>query len=139
MTRDTLKRQILHSYGAGFRAIGIFGLCTAFCLFLPQKPPLADSFTDGLGRRRQGAEGAAPDRAASVRMLITGGRYFKAICHDICQNHRQKAIFTCCVELDATAADTKGNAVAARKWAELPAIQPVSGHGQYHMPRALLY
>ena len=53
---------------------------------------------------------------------------------------RQKAIFTCCVELDATAADTKGNALAARNWAEFHQLSSLSlVTANYHMPRALLY
>ena len=46
---------------------------------------------------------------------------------------------SCCIELDFIAADTKGNAMAAKKWVDenkLSSVIIVTAH--YHMPRAML-
>ena len=49
MTRDTLKRQLVHTAtGLVFGLLGFLACVQHFALTLPQKPPLADSFTDGL-------------------------------------------------------------------------------------------
>lgn len=149
MTRDTLKRQILHTaMGLVFGLLGFLACVQHFALTLPQKPPLADSFTDGLvvatgGQERINEGLRLVEQGASVRMLITGvgkGISKASLAMTFAKTPRQKAIFTCCVELDATATDTKGNAVAARNWAEFHQLSSLSlVTANYHMPRALLY
>ena len=76
-----------------------------------------------------------------MRMLITGvGKGISnQLTETFAKSARQKAIFACCVDLDATAIDTKGNAIAARNWAQAHQLSSLSlVTANYHMPRALL-
>ena len=44
----------------------------------------------------------------------------------------------CCVELDFTADNTRGNAIAARRWAMQHEMRSLRLVGNYHMPQALV-
>ena len=51
----------------------------------------------------------------------------------------ERDLLNCCIELEFIAADTKGNAIAARKWVtekNLSSVILVTAH--YHMPRTML-
>lgn len=148
MNRSTLKKQL----GTGlavlfFSLFGFLACVQHFALTLPQKPPLAASLTDGLvvatGGQSRIIEGLRLiEQGASMRMLITGvgkGISKTSLTETFAKSARQKAIFACCVDLDATAIDTKGNAIAARNWAQTHQLSSLSlVTANYHMPRALL-
>ncbi|MEC7704916.1 MAG: YdcF family protein, partial [Pseudomonadota bacterium] len=74
------------------------------------------------------------------RMLITGvGQSVskKALIRQLNLSAPQLAIFHCCVDIEKTAMDTKGNAHAARMWAEankFSTIRLVTAN--YHLARA---
>ena len=74
------------------------------------------------------------------RMLITGvGQTVskKALTRQLNLSAAQLAIFHCCVDIEKTAMDTKGNAHAARMWAEankFSTIRLVTAN--YHLARA---
>ena len=76
------------------------------------------------------------------RMLITGvGQSVskKALIRQLNLSASQLAIFHCCVDIEKTAMDTKGNAYAARMWAEankFSTIRLVTAN--YHLARASL-
>jgi uncharacterized SAM-binding protein YcdF (DUF218 family) len=118
-----------------------------FALTLPQTPPAPVMVTDGLvvatGGQARIKEGLRlVSQGASTRMLITrvGEGISKASLKSIfAQTEQQYQILSCCVELDATAIDTQGNATAARLWAEKHNLSSLSlVTANYHMPRALL-
>ena len=148
MNRSTLKKQLGTGLAVLFFSLFSFLACIQhFALTLPQKPPLAASLTDGLvvatGGQSRIIEGLRLiEQGASMRMLITGvgkGISKTSLTETFAKSARQKAIFACCVDLDATAIDTKGNAIAARNWAQTHQLSSLSlVTANYHMPRALL-
>ena len=149
MNRSTLKKQLGIAFAVLFFSLFGFLACVQhFALTLPQKPPLAASLTDGLvvatgGQSPRIIEGLRLiEQGASMRMLITGvgkGISKTSLTETFAKSARQKAIFACCVDLDATAIDTKGNAIAARNWAQAHQLSSLSlVTANYHMPRALL-
>ena len=74
------------------------------------------------------------------RMLITGvGQSVskKALIRQLNLSAAQLAIFHCCVDIEKTAMDTKGNANATRIWAEANEFSTVRlVTANYHLPRA---
>jgi uncharacterized SAM-binding protein YcdF (DUF218 family) len=119
-----------------------------FALTLPQKSPLADILTDGLvvatgGQLRINEGLRLIEQGASSRMLITGvgkGISKASLTETFAKTNAQQSIFNCCVDLDATAIDTRGNALAARNWVQTHQLTSISlVTANYHMPRALLY
>lgn len=148
MKKATIKKQLSAGLAVLFFAFFGFLACVQhFALTLPQKPPLAASLTDGLvvatGGQSRIIEGLRLiEQGASMRMLITGvgkGISKTSLTETFAKSDRQKAIFACCVDLDATAIDTRGNAIAARNWAQTHQLSSLSlVTANYHMPRALL-
>ena len=123
MNRSPIKKQLSAGLAVLFFAwLGFLACVQHFALTLPQKPPLAASLTDGLvvatGGQSRIIEGLRLiEQGASMRMLITGvgkGISKTSLTETFATSARQRAIFDCCVDLDATAIDTKGNAIAAR-------------------------
>ena len=148
MNRSPIKKQLSAGLAVLFFAwLGFLACVQHFALTLPQKPPLAASLTDGLvvatGGQSRIIEGLRLiEQGASMRMLITGvgkGISKASLSETFATSAHQRAIFDCCVDLDATAIDTKGNAIAARNWAHTHQLSSLSlVTANYHMPRALL-
>ena len=75
-------------------------------------------------------------------LLLTGvgeGVTKDMIADSLALSPADRAWLSCCIELDFIATDTKGNAMAAKKWVtdnKLSSVILVTAH--YHMPRALL-
>ena len=133
-----------------FSALGILAVAAClqhFVLTLPQPKTGLPTPTDGLvvptGGQARIQEGLIllHNRTAQ-RMLITGvGQSVskKALIRQLNLSASQLAIFHCCVDIEKTAMDTKGNAYAARIWAEankFSTIRLVTAN--YHLARANL-
>ncbi|MEP2942545.1 MAG: YdcF family protein [Hyphomicrobiales bacterium] len=72
------------------------------------------------------------------RLLLTGVN--SVLTQDSLKNifNIDEALFECCIEIDWTARDTIGNALATKKWAEQFNVKDlVVVTGAFHMPRAL--
>ena len=139
---QTVKRIVKLS------ALGILAVAAClqhFVLTLPQPKAVLPNPTDGLvvptGGQARIQEGLTllHNRTAQ-RMLITGvGQSVskKALIRQLNLSAEQLAIFHCCVDIEKTAMDTKGNAHAARMWAEankFSTIRLVTAN--YHLARA---
>ena len=139
---QTLKRIVKLS------ALGILALAAClqhFVLTLPRPKAGLPTPTDGLvvptGGQARIQEGLMllHNRTAQ-RMLITGvGQSVskKALIRQLNLPAAQLAIFHCCVDIEKTAMDTKGNAHAAHIWAEankFSSIRLVTSN--YHLARA---
>ena len=143
-------KQLLRASFASlfFLLLGFMACLQHFALTLPQKSPLADILTDGLvvatgGQLRINEGLRLIEQGASSRMLITGvgkGISKASLTETFAKTNAQQSIFDCCVDLDATAIDTRGNALAARNWVQTHQLTSISlVTANYHMPRALLY
>ena len=129
-------------------ALGILAVAAClqhFVLTLPQPKAVLPTPTDGLvvptggqARIQEGLMLLYNDTAQ--RMLITGvGETVskRALAEQLNLSAAQLAIFRCCVDIEKTAMDTKGNADAARIWAESNKFSTVRlVTANYHLPRA---
>lgn len=76
------------------------------------------------------------------KLLISGvgtGLNKVILANDLRLNKKQRDMLICCAELEFSATDTRGNAIAAKKWIEtnkLSSFYLVTAN--YHMPRARL-
>ena len=115
-----------------------------FILTLPKPAPVAAS-TDGIvvitGGQQRLADGFDLLQSGAGKALLVSGvghGVSKAILADeLNLNPRKTALLECCVTLEFKAGDTRGNAVAAGKWAQangFRSLQLVTAN--YHMPRA---
>ena len=77
---------------------------------------------------------------AGTALLVSGvgqGVSKAILADELKLNPRETALLACCVTLEFQAGDTRGNAVAAGKWAQangFTSLQLVTAN--YHMPRA---
>lgn len=116
-----------------------------FVLTLPQPAAELPAPTDGLvvptGGQARIQEGIMLlYNGAAQRMLITGvGETVskQVLAGQLNLSAAQLATFRCCVDIEKTAMDTKGNANAARIWAEINEFSTVRlVTANYHLPRA---
>lgn len=118
-----------------------------FALTLPQTEISLPDRTDGLvvptGGQARIQEGLRLlHNGAASRMLITGvgrdvSKQVLATELKLTDDHLQT--FRCCVDIDKTALDTKGNAEAALAWAEAHQFSTLMlVTANYHLPRAHL-
>ena len=118
-----------------------------FALTLPQPRETLPAATDGLvvptGGQARIQEGLILlHNNLAKRMLITGvGRAVSkpVLAEQLNLPAEQLATFRCCVDIEKIAMDTRGNAIAARNWAEanqFSTIRLVTAN--YHLPRAYL-
>ena len=129
-------------------ALGIFVVAAClqhFVLTLPQPKTGLPAPTDGLvvptGGQARIQEGLMLlYNKSAERMLITGvGQTVskRALAEQLNLSAAQLATFSCCVDIEKTAMDTKGNANAARIWAEANEFSTVRlVTANYHLPRA---
>ena len=112
-----------------FSALGILAVAAClqhFVLTLPQPKAGLPTPTDGLvvptGGQARIQEGLMLlYNESAQRMLITGvGETVskRALAEQLNLSAAQLATFRCCVDIEKTAMDTKGNAIAAHIWAE---------------------
>ena len=118
-----------------------------FVLTLPQPGIGVPSSADGLvvptGGQARIQEGLFQlHNNTAKRMLITGvGKTVskQVLAGQLNLSKEQLITFRCCVDIEKTAMDTKGNAIAARNWADanqFSTIRLVTAN--YHLPRAHL-
>ena len=118
-----------------------------FVLTLPQQPRGTLRFTDGIvvmtgGQQRLNDGLRLLNDGKAERMLVSGvgeGVNRAALVQELELDDREAELLFCCVELDFTAGNTRGNATATRRWAsahEMGSLRLVTA--SYHMPRVLV-
>ena len=118
-----------------------------FVLTLPQPTKDAIQFTDGIvvvtgGQQRVDDGLFLLTNGKADRMLISGvgeGVNRAVLVQELGLDDREANALFCCAELDFTAGNTRGNAVAAHQWAQqhgLRSLRLVTAN--YHMPRVLV-
>ena len=118
-----------------------------FVLNLPNHSVGQTQPSDGIvvitgGQQRLDAGLSLLATGTASKLLVSGvgtGLTKVILANDLGLNGAQRALLMCCAELDFTATDTRGNALAARNWAEnnhLTSLYLVTAN--YHMPRARL-
>lgn len=127
--------------------LGCVGIFQHFVLTLPVPPKHLPANIDavivatgGQGRIQQGLKLLAQTDAEM--MLITGvGRGINklTLTNSLVLTEEERRLLSCCVDIDLTAMDTAGNAVATAKWAKQKEIsQLLLVTANYHLPRAQL-
>ena len=127
-------------------AIFISGL-QYFVLKLPRHMESPTQKSDGIvvitgGQQRLDAGLTLLATGAASKLLISGvgtGLSKVILTNDLKLDQKQRDLLMCCAELEFAARDTRGNARAARHWAEtnkLASLYLVTAN--YHMPRAKL-
>ena len=130
-----------------FGILAVAACLQHFVLTLPQprvgSPPPTDGLvvpTGGQDRIQKGV--MLLHNGAAQRMLITGvGQTVskQVLARQLNLHAGQLTTFRCCVDIEKAAMDTKGNAAAARKWAEANQYSTVRlVTANYHLPRASL-
>ena len=118
-----------------------------FVLTLPQQPRGALQFTDGIvvmtgGQQRLNDGLKLLNDGKAEKMLISGvgeGVNRAVLVQELALDDSQAELLFCCVELDFTAGNTRGNATATRSWASaqgMGSLRLVTA--SYHMPRVLV-
>lgn len=118
-----------------------------FVLNLPKNTGVKTQPSDGIvvitgGQQRLDAGLSLLARGAASKLLISGvgtGLNKLILANDLGLDEAQRDLLMCCADLEFAATDTRGNALAARKWAEanqLESLYLVTAN--YHMPRAQL-
>ena len=127
-------------------AIFISGL-QYFVLNLPRHMESPNRQSDGIvvitgGQQRLDAGLTLLATGAASKLLISGvgaGLSKVILANDLQLDNTQRDLLICCAELEFEARDTRGNARAARHWAEknkLASLYLVTAN--YHMPRSKL-
>ena len=118
-----------------------------FVLTLPQATTGAIQHTDGIvvvtgGQQRLDDGLQLLTAGKAERMLISGvgeGVNRAVLVQELNLDDREAGALFCCVELDFTADNTRGNAAATKQWASEHGMRSVRlVTASYHMPRALV-
>jgi uncharacterized SAM-binding protein YcdF (DUF218 family) len=144
-THPWLRRALL---GTGFvtlaAVVALLGGFIAFIQAIPDKEPHITGHADAVVALTGGADRIAD--AVSLlanghagRLLITGVNP-ETTTRALARLHPRSADFLqCCVDIDRSALNTAGNAVAAREWVEAHRFQRVIVvTSAWHMPRTLV-
>ena len=145
-----MSRGRMVRYLAVYAVIGLASLIAGlqhFVLTLPKSPSGGLQFTDGIvvvtgGQQRVDDGLRLLTEGKAGRMLISGvgeGVNRAVLVQELQLNDRGANALFCCAELDFTADNTRGNAIAARRWAmqhDMRSLRLVTA--SYHMPRALV-
>ena len=148
--KDTYHRKRTVKRVAKLSILGILAAAAClqhFVLTLPQPQKGLPASTDGLvvptGGQARIQEGLLLLHSKTAqRMLITGvGKTVskQVLAGQLNLSAEHLVTFSCCVDIEKTAMDTKGNAIAARYWADanqFSTIRLVTAN--YHLPRAHL-
>lgn len=128
-----------------FVTLSLIAMLQHFILTLP-KPASGDvSITDGIvvatggqARIEEGLRLLSEGRAS--QMLVTGvgkGISYTSLKRTLRLTEAQIRVLECCVDLDAAARDTIGNARSAALWADANALKSLRlVTANYHLPRA---
>ena len=118
-----------------------------FVLTLPEQPRGTLQFTDGIvvmtgGQQRLDDGLRLLGDGKAEKMLISGvgeGVNRAVLVQELELDDSEAELLFCCVELDFTAGNTRGNATAARTWATAHAMDSLRlVTASYHMPRVLV-
>lgn len=149
-------RTAVHRNRRLLRYLVIYGVVAAaslvaglqhFVLTLPQPTKDAIQFTDGIvvvtgGQQRVDDGLFLLTNGKADQMLISGvgeGVSRAVLVQELGLDDNEANALFCCAELDFTASNTRGNAVAAHQWAQqhgMRSLRLVTAN--YHMPRALV-
>lgn len=152
----TTRQDIFSGKGRLLRYLVVYGVIAAaslvaglqhFVLTLPQPTKDAIQFTDGIvvvtgGQQRVDDGLFLLTNGKADRMLISGvgeGVNRAVLVQELGLDDREANALFCCAELDFTAGNTRGNAVAAHQWArqhDMRSLRLVTAN--YHMPRVLV-
>ncbi|MEC7237944.1 MAG: YdcF family protein [Pseudomonadota bacterium] len=152
----TTRQDIFSGKGRLLRYLVVYGVIAAaslvaglqhFVLTLPQPTKDAIQFTDGIvvvtgGQQRVDDGLFLLTNGKADRMLISGvgeGVNRAVLVQELGLDDREANALFCCTELDFTAGNTRGNAVAAHQWArqhDMRSLRLVTAN--YHMPRVLV-
>lgn len=152
----TTRQDIFSGKGWLLRYLVVYGVIAAaslvaglqhFVLTLPQPTKDAIQFTDGIvvvtgGQQRVDDGLFLLTNGKADRMLISGvgeGVNRAVLVQELGLDDREANALFCCAELDFTAGNTRGNAVAAHQWArqhDMRSLRLVTAN--YHMPRVLV-
>lgn len=146
LQRNRRLLRYLVIYGVIAAASLVAGL-QHFVLTLPQPTKNAIQFTDGIvvvtgGQQRVDDGLFLLTNGMADRMLISGvgeGVSRAVLIQELGLDDKEANALFCCSELDFTASNTRGNAVAAHEWAQqhgMRSLRLVTAN--YHMPRALV-
>jgi len=146
LQRNRRLLRYLVIYGVIAAASLVAGL-QHFVLTLPQPTKNAIQFTDGIvvvtgGQQRVDDGLFLLTNGMADRMLISGvgeGVSRAVLVQELGLDDKEANALFCCSELDFTASNTRGNAVAAHEWAQqhgMRSLRLVTAN--YHMPRALV-
>lgn len=147
-TRASYARVAI--YLTVYAAIAIASLLAGlqhFVLTLPQQPRGTLQFTDGIvvmtgGQQRLNDGLQLLTDGKAEKMLISGvgeGVNRAVLVQELGLDDSQAELLFCCVELDFTAGNTRGNATAARSWASTHRMESLRlVTASYHMPRVLV-
>ena len=156
--RDDIAKGLATRHGNGrlLRYLVIYGVLAAaslvaglqhFVLTLPQPTKDAIQFTDGIvvvtgGQQRVDDGLFLLTNGKADRMLISGvgeGVNRAVLVQELGLDDREANALFCCAELDFTAGNTRGNAVATHQWAQQHGMRSLRlVTASYHMPRVLV-
>lgn len=148
--RSTTPSSRVVSYVAVYFILAVASLLAGlqhFVLTLPEQPRGTLQFTDGIvvmtgGQQRLDDGLRLLGDGKAEKMLISGvgeGVNRAVLVQELELNDSEAELLFCCVELDFTAGNTRGNATAARTWATAHAMDSLRlVTASYHMPRVLV-
>ena len=148
--RPTTPSMRVASYVAVYFILAVASLLAGlqhFVLTLPEQPRGTLQFTDGIvvmtgGQQRLDDGLRLLGDGKAEKMLISGvgeGVNRAVLVQEFELNDSEAELLFCCVELDFTASNTRGNATAARTWATAHAMDSLRlVTASYHMPRVLV-
>ena len=148
--RSTTPSVRVASYVAVYFILAVASLLAGlqhFVLTLPEQPRGTLQFTDGIvvmtgGQQRLDDGLRLLGDGKAEKMLISGvgeGVNRAVLVQELELNDSEAELLFCCVELDFTAGNTRGNATATRTWATAHAMESLRlVTASYHMPRVLV-
>ena len=148
--RPTTPSMRVASYVAVYFILAVASLLAGlqhFVLTLPEQPRGTLQFTDGIvvmtgGQQRLDDGLRLLGDGKAEKMLISGvgeGVNRAVLVQELELDDSEAELLFCCVELDFTAGNTRGNATAARTWATAHAMDSLRlVTASYHMPRVLV-
>ena len=149
-TSSDIRPSRLVGYLAVYAVIAVASLLAGlqhFVLTLPEQPRGTLQYTDGIvvmtgGQQRLNDGLRLLDAGKAEKMLISGvgeGVNRAVLVQELGLGDSEAELLFCCVELDFTAGNTRGNATSARNWAlqhGMDSLRLVTA--SYHMPRVLV-
>ena len=149
-TSPEIRPSRIVGYLAVYAVLAVASLLAGlqhFVLTLPEQPRGTLQYTDGIvvmtgGQQRLNDGLQLLGAGKAEKMLISGvgeGVNRAVLVQELELGDGEAELLFCCVELDFTAGNTRGNATAARNWASqhgMGSLRLVTA--SYHMPRVLV-